>query len=837
MPPTPLGYPFHPTPQPYNWQPPVAYPGTPHGFDAHKNQAIWPVVAPTEQSIEPDQDWRDENDNESHMHREFDVVEVERKVLPPPPKSLPVKPQPLAANAHRDDPISLEKSDAIRTASPKTTTAPLGLKVNNSQGNMETLKFTRSENATKHSELHQDGIVPVKPHKQQAPIILDLEAMDFVKAPQMLKSENTFRTSELHQDGIVPSVKPYKQQASLTLDLEAIDFIKSPKMLKSELDPHRLAESVDAYARNKLPSQAPLKPRRSPQDTFTTQTKIPKSWHQRSNNQQSHPAKRPVSTSFGTVQTTKKPKSIKGKPKPSQPTRSGVRWTASDYQIAQDAMKMGQSWNDIADLLGRTADTVKDRMSLVRKLWVPRKSDLELMRRLVVDQKIESYRAIARHFTGRGHGKHLGQLFRKIQRGYPLTIIPTEPDDFLTRIQHISKGEKFDQKYHRGVVYPQDSLEPFEYRWIDGQLLIIDTANLLINANPLLAWYPSINKLQFIKPICYAVVSKKTSQWFAGEWISILLGVRLYMLSGHWTDKLEDLVLFDNNGNRRQTHEDIVDPFKDDNGEMMCSLCDLAFTSQDSYLLHAGLHEQGWVHIRPCCLDIATYTQPFYKKGHRCLPHQKANIRPVKEIVDRHVHGSFHNLIDFQGTLNQDDKIDHNWDLVAYSVRWSGADGREAIAFNEEIELLVELYEDSYQPTSREVIKSPCLTRSSRRPIFVHSNKASRQSQLFTFFKQIHDKERSSRILIMSQSIEGLTTNLQSLVYFARWMEHLHVTLGFCLVQPSKLLDFGQEVKNDKAWVFYNLQTLRENITGAATDPKYMRLVTALFVIQKYKEE
>ena len=43
--------------------------------------------------------------------------------------------------------------------------------------------------------------------------------------------------------------------------------------------------------------------------------------------------------------------------------------------------------------------------------------------------------------------------------------------------------------------------------------------------------------------------------------------VRLYVLSGHWTNELEDLVLLDRNGKRRQTHKDMVRGFKDDNGE------------------------------------------------------------------------------------------------------------------------------------------------------------------------------------------------------------------------------------------------------------------------------
>lgn len=63
----------------------------------------------------------------------------------------------------------------------------------------------------------------------------------------------------------------------------------------------------------------------------------------------------------------------------------------------------------------------------------------------------------------------------------------------------------------------------------------VDTANLLINVNLLLVWYPSINKFRSTKPSYYAVVETKISKRFAGEWVSLLSGVRVYALSGHWT--------------------------------------------------------------------------------------------------------------------------------------------------------------------------------------------------------------------------------------------------------------------------------------------------------------
>ena len=105
------------------------HPSVPRGeSDAYGNQMAWP-----DQSIEPDQGWTNENDNSSYIHRDFDMIEVKRKVLPPPPKSLPAKPQPLVADVYRNDAVTLEEVDVNRTALPKTTAAPLEIKVSNNQ--------------------------------------------------------------------------------------------------------------------------------------------------------------------------------------------------------------------------------------------------------------------------------------------------------------------------------------------------------------------------------------------------------------------------------------------------------------------------------------------------------------------------------------------------------------------------------------------------------------------------------------------------------------------------------------------------------------------------------
>ena len=54
-----------------------------------------------------------------------------------------------------------------------------------------------------------------------------------------------------------------------------------------------------------------------------------------------------------------------------------------------------------------------------------------------------------------------------------------------------------------------------------------------------------------------------TSKWFAGG-SPYCRQSGFTLLSGHWTDEFQDLVLFDKYGNRRQTHKDMVRGFQDD---------------------------------------------------------------------------------------------------------------------------------------------------------------------------------------------------------------------------------------------------------------------------------
>ena len=177
---------------------------------------------------------------------------------------------------------------------------------------------------------------------------------------------------------------------------------------------------------------------------------------------------------------------------------------------------------------------------------------------------------------------------------------------------------------------------------------------------------------------------------------------------------------------------------------------------------------------------------PKLSLPHNCLPHRRADVGPLSSITNRRVHGTIRNLIALEDTLTHDSSLHHDWDLLVYSVRWSSVHtSAKRDQFSTDYEELVEAYKQSYKPTFRNVIKSPSGIRSSRTPIFTHTKTAAKISAPNDFFGKIALMEPSSRILIMSQSIEGLTTNLQSLAFFARSMQHLRITLGFSLLHPK----------------------------------------------------
>ena len=169
-----------------------------------------------------------ENDNSSHRHRDFDVVEVKRNVLPPPSKDLPAKPQHLAADVHRDGPVSLEDANVVGTPSPRTTAAPLEI---NNQKSAAPNELARVLESGKISSKDPGGSI----------------AQTSVPSPKTpLISNNTLK------------------QAPMMLDLEASEIDKISKSKHASRTPKlRHHQSDDAYAQDKSPSLAPVKRLRS----------------------------------------------------------------------------------------------------------------------------------------------------------------------------------------------------------------------------------------------------------------------------------------------------------------------------------------------------------------------------------------------------------------------------------------------------------------------------------------------------------------------------------------------------------------------------------------------
>ena len=56
-------------------------------------------------------------------------------------------------------------------------------------------------------------------------------------------------------------------------------------------------------------------------------------------------------------------------------------------------------------------------------------------------KKLKSFKVIQNHLARPGPYYCLRLLFKKIKNGCPLTNIPTEPDNFLARIQRVKRGE------------------------------------------------------------------------------------------------------------------------------------------------------------------------------------------------------------------------------------------------------------------------------------------------------------------------------------------------------------------------------------------------------------
>lgn len=153
-----------------------------------------------------------------------------------------------------------------------------------------------------------------------------------------------------------------------------------------------------------------------------------------------------------------------------------------------------------------------------------------------------------------------------------------------------------------------------------------------------------------------------------GIWLDIREASRLYKLSPMWSTTLADLIYKDAQAAPRPIYNDIVQPFLDKNGLMMCSLCFCGFQSKDKYEEHASLHSRGSPFFAECCgrgFVIQNPMREHYATG--CSGSLKSSIL---------IHDKFERILLDNETVEPESSpgsgLDfHCWSLVLCSVRYS----------------------------------------------------------------------------------------------------------------------------------------------------------------------
>ena len=177
----------------------------------------------------------------------------------------------------------------------------------------------------------------------------------------------------------------------------------------------------------------------------------------------------------------------------------------------------------------------------------------------------------------------------------------------------------------------------------------------------------------------------------------------------------------------------------------------------------------------------------------------------------------------------------HQWDLLAYSVRCSSKWDTET--HTQKSRGLRTAYTKAYDPEYLHTanVPGPARGKSSRRPLNITPfQEQETYTQLFS--EELLDKWKDKTILVLFLSMEGLTTNLQGLVEFALDSVSSNITLDFTTPFNPHVQIYGQENRGKLGWLFYDIQVLSNNITGKANNEYYMRLIKALFVLQKHKQ-
>ena len=107
---------------------------------------------------------------------------------------------------------------------------------------------------------------------------------------------------------------------------------------------------------------------------------------------------------------------------------------------------------------------------------------------------------------------------------------------------------------------------------------------------------------------------------------------------------------------------------------------------------------------------------------------------------------------------------------------------------------------------------------------------------LIPFHQTLAKLRNRSRMLFLSQSLEGFTTNLPSLMAMSGDFSDHDVWLGFRFAGNRSHVNIGQFTKAGQQWAFYSLHRLRQSLVGEINDDTYSAVSRLWFLIQKAKQ-
>ncbi|KAK0508099.1 hypothetical protein JMJ35_009183 [Cladonia borealis] len=320
------------------------------------------------------------------IYSDFDVVEVEWKALPPPPKRLPAEPQPLAVDIHGDDPIGLDKAKNTKTALPGTTAAPLEIKVDNEQ------KAAASDDAFKTPQLHHNGMAPSEDTKLEVESwtsrnhgIPEAHLDASVSADYAVRIVETIQEPPLRIEASVDRATTFIRTGD-----EAFRCGRHVQAIHAYQDEggNYIARAVGATILITAMSLQPLK--------ITTITVT------------ATPATSPQTPIIPTITVVAAPGPSPTNPKALKCLRRSRLGCENAAVTGEDLVHEPAVLHDprhealpavtSVDLLLEPPNATRTRLTIVEPICVPRTIDVNLMWTLVIEKKIDSFSVIRKHF-------------------------------------------------------------------------------------------------------------------------------------------------------------------------------------------------------------------------------------------------------------------------------------------------------------------------------------------------------------------------------------------------------------------------------------------------------